>query len=329
MDHPTSSINPTDGGLLEETKKYSDFVRVAALSVGIPIIIFGFLGNLMTIIAVIKTKALRTGANIFIISLAVFDLMYVTIVIPTTVNTIWNNSWVFSQIYCTTFPLLLSLAVGGNLTSLYGTAVIRYLKIIWPKLFSYMFGRQLYIAIFVSSFMSLPVLIVMPPIVGVWGKLGYEPKTLSCTILRDNSGYNTFVMLCSFVIPIIFISFCYLCILRKVCSNRKKIQAARNGDGNHQPAAVREDIRYTKMMVSIFTVFIFACTPYFINALFDPSAKHMTRRFVTLVCIWFNSCINPILYGLLNRNFRKAFVNIFKEVKELTTVSRSGEVTNE
>ena len=106
MDHPTSSINPTDGGLPEETKKYSDIVRVAALVIGIPIIIFGFLGNLMTIIAVIKTKALRTGANIFIISLSVFDLIYVTNVLPTVLQVTWNNEWVFSDNFNYSFSSL-------------------------------------------------------------------------------------------------------------------------------------------------------------------------------------------------------------------------------
>ena len=251
MDHLTSAVstsNLSDCLLehVEPTKKYSDVVRVAALVTGIPIVIFGFLGNLMTIIAVIKTKALRTGANIFIISLSVFDLMYATIAVPTTVNMIWNNGWIFSEVYCNMYPVIDNLTVGGNLMSLSGTAVTRYLKIIHPKLFSHLFGRRLYIVILMSSFLSIPLLILMPAIVGFWGKFGFEPKTLSCTILRDNSGYNTFVTLCGVIIPITFISFCYLCILCKVYSNRKKIQAARNGDVHvHQPATMREDVRYT------------------------------------------------------------------------------------
>ena len=82
---PACTTNQLDGSL-EESKQYSYSypVQVAALTIGIPIITLGFIGNLMTIIAVIKTKALRTGANIFIISLSMFDLMYVTIVVPTT-----------------------------------------------------------------------------------------------------------------------------------------------------------------------------------------------------------------------------------------------------
>ena len=148
MDHPTSSVSSinTSDALHEEPKEYSDFVRVAALAVGIPIIIFGFLGNLMTIIAVIKTKALRTGANIFIISLSVFDLMFVTLALPATIHTIWYNGWVFSKVfYCNIYVLVYYLAIGGNLFNLSGTAFTRYLKIIHPKTFSHMYGRRVYL----------------------------------------------------------------------------------------------------------------------------------------------------------------------------------------
>ena len=322
MGSPTMQIpttNTSNSLLLEEPRKYSDVVRVAALALGIPIIIFSVLGNLMTIIAVIKTKALRTGANIFILSLSVFDLMLSIIIIPTILTVIWNNGWVFSKVYCVANAALLILTGGGTLMSLSGTAVTRYLKIIHPKLFKLFFGRKHNIAITVCTFLSVPIWIVLPPVTGVWGKLGYDSNTMICGWESDNSGYNTFLMLYGLTIPILFTSFCYLRILCKVCSNRKKIQAARNGDG-HRQAAMREDLRYTKMMISIFAVFLLSYMPHMINILIDPYAQNLTSLFFTMVCFWLSSCINPVLYGLLNRNFRKAFVNIYKDVKELTTV---------
>ena len=325
MDPAASSIptpNSTDDSFHEEPEKYPDFVPVAALTAGIPIIIFGFLGNLMTIIAVIKTKALRTGTNIFIISLSVFDMMYATIVLPTIFSKIWNNGWVFGKVYCIVFPVVLVLTVGGNLMSLSGTAFSRYLKIIHPQVFILLFGRRLNTAILVISFLSVPVLILIPPISGVWGEIGYDQDKLSCDVIPDNSGYNTFLMLCCFIVPIIIILFCYLRILCKVCANRKKIQAARNGDAN-QPAAMREDLHYTKIMVSIFAVFLLSSLPFLMSRVIDPSAEYMTRRLLTIVCLWLGSCMNPVIYGLLNRNFRQAFLNIYKNVKELTTAVAS------
>ena len=324
MDYPTSSMsvsNPVDDGLHNNNNphtKYSDFVQVAALSIGIPIIIFGVLGNLMTIIAVMTTKMLRTGENIFIISLSIFDLMHVIIVIPTILSVIWNNSWVFGNVYCHTYSLVLILILGGNMMSLSGTSFSRYLKIIHPTAFRLVFGSKLNFAIFMGSFLSVPVLIALPPVIGVWGKLGYNPKTIICTYTHDNSGgYTTFLMLFAIIVPIMIISYCYLRILHKVCSNRRKVQAGR--PAGDQPVALREDLRYTRMMVSIFLVFLLSCTPFVTINLIDPHAAHMTARFFTMVCFWLSSCVNPFLYGLLNRNFRQAYLNIYKHLKAVIT----------
>ena len=214
------------------------------------------------------------------------------------------------------------LATGGNLMSLSGTAVSRYLKIIHPKMFNLVFGRKINIAILACIFLSVPALILLPAIIGVWGKLGYDPNTITCASINDNSGYDTFLMLCSIIIPIVFISFCYLRILCKVCANHRKIQAARHGE-QQQQMSMREDLRYTGMMVSIFVAFLLSYTPYFIYRIIDPYVAHMTYRFITIVCLWFSSCINPVLYGLLNRNFRQAFLNIYKDVNTIIFFPRA------
>ena len=246
------------------------------------------------------------------------------------VHVISNNAWVFSNGYCIVYPAMCFLTIGGNVMSLSGTAFSRYLKIVHPKAFNFLFGRRLNISITVCSFLSVPVLLISPPVIGVWGEIGYEPKVLACTILRDNSGYRTFTSTSLIAIAITFISFCYLCILRKVCSNRRTIQAARNdADGNQPAAASREDIRYTRMMVSIFVVFLLSYMPYVINTMMDPNIQDLTNVFISTMFFWFGSCINPVLYGLLNRKFRQAFVKIFKQVKHQTSISRSDDKTNQ
>ena len=321
----SSSVLTTNSSeeLLEKSKTYSYAVQVAALAIGIPVIVFGFMGNLMTIIAVIKTKALRTGANIFIISLSVFDMMFVTMILPVRMSEVWNNAWILGKAYCSIHVIVGTLAVGGNVMSLSGTAVSRYLKIIHPKASSLIFGRKRYTSILVCGFLSVPALLLLPAITGIWGTFGYSPHTIDCTFLNDNSGYTPFMMACCIIIPIMSISFCYLRILCKVCSNRRKIQAARNADGQQQQSTMREDLRYTRMMVFIFAVFLLSYTPYFINILIDPYAEDMTIQFVTMALYWPSSCVNPVLYGLMNRNFRQVFINIYKQVKGSTTGSRS------
>ncbi len=313
----TSMFMISSEAIIEEPGKYPDIVRYSALFIGVPFTIIGFLGNLFSIIAVLKTKSLRTGTNIFIIGLATFDLLYSCIVIPTAVTVHWNNAWVLGDVYCQVFPILLILIVGEILMSIAGTAVSRYLKIIHPTVFRMIFGQKLNICFLLFSIWSIPILTLFPAMIGVWGKLGYEPKTLFCSVLRDNSHFNSFVALTGFIIPILFISFCYLRILCKVCSNHRKIAAARRqismgqaGTSGASHKEQREDLRYTKMMVAIFIVFLIAYAPYMINNLLDPHHDHKVRGFYTASCVWLFPCLNPILYVLLNRQFRRAFLTI-------------------
>ena len=83
------------------------------------------------------------------------------------------------------------------------------------------------------------------------------------------------------------------------------------------------------MMVAIFVVCLLTYTPYVLNSFIDPNTLDLNRFFFTAMCLWFGSCTNPILYGLLNRKFRQAFVKIFKQVKVMTSVSRSDNDTNQ
>ena len=301
-----------------EPQKYPEFVRYVALIVGIPFAVFGITGNLLTIIAVLKTKSLRKGTNFFIISLSTFDLIFSCFVIPTAISVNWNNAWIFSSAYCCIYPMIQWLAAGEVLLSLSGVAVGRCLKIVYPPKFTFIFGNKLYTAIFLCSFWIVPVLLLLPAVTGVWGHIGYEPKTLICTILRDDTNYMTFLLISAYAIPITFISFCYLRILCKVCSNHKKVQAARQQiaarasdvNAKHGHKEQREDLRYTKMMVAIFIVFLMAYAPYMINSLIDPHHENMARGFFMSSCVWFSSCLNPVIYVLLNRQFRRAVLTV-------------------
>ncbi len=298
-----------------ESRKYPEFVRYAALIVGIPIMLASIVGNALTIVAVLKTKSLRTGTNIFIISLSTFDLSYSLIVMPTVMTIHWNNAWVFGDVYCKLFPMIFFTLVGEGLVSLSGIAVTRYLKIIHPKTFDAIFQKRVRVALLLCFFWIQPILALLPAMTGVWGTLGYEPKALTCTFLRDGSSYNTFLLITGYALQIILISICYLCILCKVCANHRKVASLRRvnttgGASRAERKEQREDLRYTKMMVTIFVIFLLAYSPYMINNLLDPDLKNMGRGFLCASCVWLSVCLNPVVYVLFNRQFRQAFLTI-------------------
>ncbi|XP_072025654.1 protein trapped in endoderm-1-like [Amphiura filiformis] len=287
------STSPDDL-IIEEPRKYPEFIRFAALIIGIPIMVTGILGNLLTIVAVLKTKSLRTGTNIFIISLSACDLSYSCIIMPTVMTIHWNNAWVFSGTYCKMYPVILFMVVGGGLVSLSGTAVTRYLKILHPKGYNFIFGKKFNTAVLLGCFWLSPVLILLPAMTGVWGQLGYEPKTLTCTFLRDGSNYNTLLQ------PQESRS----CKTTDNSRNRNKWNISSRTEGE------KEDLRYTRMMATIFILFLLSYSPYMINNLLDPDHQNLTRGFFSASCVWLSVCLNPVVYVLLNRQFRQAFLSI-------------------
>ena len=66
-------------------------------------IVFGAVGNLMVIAVVAKSKAMRTARNVFIVNLAVSDLMLCLITMPLTLVEILYNSWQVRCIFLNVF----------------------------------------------------------------------------------------------------------------------------------------------------------------------------------------------------------------------------------
>ena len=60
--------------------------------------IIGIVGNWMVIYVVVRTKQMRTVTNLFLLNLAIADIMYLITAIPST--TYWTNYWPCGQFMC-------------------------------------------------------------------------------------------------------------------------------------------------------------------------------------------------------------------------------------
>ncbi|XP_074489659.1 G-protein coupled receptor 84 [Sebastes fasciatus] len=66
--------------------------------------------------------------------------------------------------------------------------------------------------------------------------------------------------------------------------------------------------RVTRMCFTVFLCFVFCFVPFMLLNIFDknnraPQVLHMFSANLT----WLNSCINPVLYAVMNRQFRQAY----------------------
>jgi hypothetical protein len=72
-------------------------------------------------------------------------------------------------------------------------------------------------------------LMMTPPLLGIWGDLGLNPATFSCTILPGENGKSPkkFFFAFGFLIPCLTIIVSYTCIFVKVKQSRRNVMAHR------------------------------------------------------------------------------------------------------
>lgn len=83
-----------------------------------------------------------------------------------------------------------------------------------------------------------------------------------------------------------------------------KQQALRDGVYNRRR---KEAVRLTLMMVCIYCLFVVCILPYFLVNIVYRDLTNPTAYLVGLMFTWFNGCINPVIYAMMNAQFRFAF----------------------
>lgn len=313
----------TETAALPGIVTYPRYIQIIALLVGIPIIILGAVGNLLTILAVAKSKLLRSNTmNLYVVSLSVSDILYCSTILPILLTVYANNKWTLGRAYCQVYATLLFTFVGATLMCLAAIAMSRYFKMRHSVIYSHYFTSYSFITCLILIAWALPIAFLLPAILGVWGGIGYEPKTLTCTILRENSSYNQFFMVSGLILPTAFIVTFYLRIFCIVQASKRRIEhhnlqlpapsttSQAGGEPKQRKRFVREDLSFTRMMIAIFIIFILCYFPYMVTNLIDPNVRILDLHFFAGMCCWFSSCLNPMLYVYMNRQFRRAFTNL-------------------
>lgn len=158
------------------------------------------------------------------------------------------------------------------------------------------------IAIWVLSFTLL-----LPPLTGIWGRLGLDEKTFSCTILRKNGkSPKKMLFVIGFIIPCVVIIVSYLCIYWKVRQSRKNLEAhagVRRNTGFQR----REDSRVTRLMLTIFLCFLLCFLPLMLVNVIDDKVKVPILHVVGSILAWASSVVNPFIYAGTNKLYREAY----------------------
>ncbi|XP_077297014.1 opsin-3-like [Arctopsyche grandis] len=273
-------------------------------------------GNGIVIWIFSTSKSLRTASNMFIINLAVFDLLMM-LEMPMFIGNSFHQRLLGYEIGCDIYAILGSLSgIGGAMTN----AVIafdRYKTISCP-----LDGRlnriQAAILCAFTWFWALPFTIL--PAFKIWGRFVPEGFLTTCSFdyLSDDPDTKVFVgciFVWSYCIPMALICYFYSQLFGQVRAHEKMLKEqakkmnVKSLVANQDSANKSVEIRIAKVAFTIFFLFICSWTPYAIvtmtGAFGDRTMLSPVSTMLPAVCAKIVSCIDPWIYAINHPRYRQ------------------------
>ncbi|XP_061080870.1 neuropeptide FF receptor 1-like [Conger conger] len=297
---------------------YQHSLPVAVIFVFAYILIFFvcIIGNIVICFILLKNKQMRTVTNIFILNLAISDLLVGIFCLPITLIDNLITGWPFDVLICKMCGLIQGATVSASVFTLVAIAVERCRCIVYPFKQK---PTQKQASVTIAFIWALAFIIMCP-------------SAVTLTVSRDESHfmvdshndtyplyvcweawpekgmrkiYTTVLFSHIYLAPVILIIITYACIALKLFRHRVS----------------RRKIRVIHMLIFLALLFTVTWLPLWTLMLLTDYSN-LTVSQLNLVTVYIfpfahwlafcNSSVNPFIYGYFNENFKRGFQAVFK-----------------
>ncbi|KAH0954145.1 hypothetical protein HN011_012140 [Eciton burchellii] len=312
--------NITQSTVIDVESRFPKPLRIFAAVTAIIIMIVGLAGNLLTIVALCKYPKVRNVAAAFIISLCVADFVFCLLVLPFDSIRFINASWTDIRFLCVFVPFFRYGNVGVSLLSVAAITINRYIMIAHYTIYSKVY-KKYWIAAMIVFCWLFSYGMQIPTLLGVWGKFDYDSNLETCSIVKDHHDHTskTFLFIMGFLIPCMIIVGCYARIFWVVhkSESRMRKHVGPTIKSPHTPGRdireikqKRSEWRITKMVLVIFVSFLACYLPITIVKVADVDVKCPECHILGYLLLYFASCVNPIIYVIMNKQYRQAYAGV-------------------
>ncbi|XP_065155464.1 neuropeptide F receptor isoform X2 [Atheta coriaria] len=291
------------------------------------IIVVGAMGNALVILSVVRKPAMRTPRNMFIVNLAISDMLLCTFTMPLTLMEILTVYFPLgnSELLCKLVGTMQATSTFVSTISIVAIALDRYQVIIYPTRENLQLVGA---AIILCVIWTLAVLLSLP--LFIYKKITSHHFNFNDTNVvmnycyenwppyLDRYVYSIFSFIFQYSLPIIIVSAAYIRILYKLRHRFAAGFVAHDDYKNSRQQVRSRRLQRTNMLlVSISVIFFTSWMPLnlfnLIADTLDIDFTTQSMKIVYAVCHMMgmsSACWNPVLYGWLNDNFWKEFQDI-------------------
>ncbi|XP_020716479.1 neuropeptide F receptor isoform X2 [Ceratitis capitata] len=345
-DSNTSLFGMQSKGLVERftrNRAITDQWHYILIIIYVSMILLGAVGNILVVMAVVGKPIMRTARNLFILNLAISDLLLCVITMPITLLEILSKYWPFGmiEVLCKLVAMLQAVSIFVSTISITAIAFDRYQLIVYPTRESLQFGGVIGI---LAGIWIFAVLLASPLFIYKRLEQAEIPPLLQelgihevCFCVEDwpvSNGrfyYSIFSACVQYLVPIVIVSGAYFGIYRKLRS-RTAVVAMQTPQRKAERG--RRMQRTNCLLITIAMIFGISWMPLNVYNLYADmrSPVAVTERMLVVYAFCHmlgmsSACTNPLLYGWLNDNFRKEFTELLCRSKENTNVALNGHTT--
>ena len=274
-----------------------------------------FSGSLLVFFAVYRNQRLRTLTNLFVVALAVSDILISICCMPFTITTLIRGRWIFGENVCRFQGFAMFTLAMVALLTMGIIAISRYFCVVKPQKFIVLFNRRR-IFMYIAAVWCAALVGSVPPLLFETGGYKFQPAKAMCMYTFDtNIAYTIFIECAYISAPLILITFCYVKVFYTVSQTNQVFSHENNPQ---QLRANVEEAKVTKTLAAVMAGFAFCWLPICIMDYIDaarggptlPRQAYLIYGFLA----YLSSAINPVIYGLMNRHFRREYKAILKKV---------------
>nr|XP_020635506.1 alpha-2A adrenergic receptor [Pogona vitticeps] len=236
------SLNGSDGGQ-KGSLPYPLHTTLALISLATLLMLFIIFGNVLVIIAIFTSRALKAPQNLFLVSLASADILVATLVIPFSLANEVMGQWYFGKVWCEIYLALDVLFCTSSIVHLCAISLDRYWSI--TQAIEYNLKRtprRIKSIIFLVWVIS--AVISFPPLISIMkhgepesslreqSNLKSEKKSPSCSINKE-TWYIISSCIGSFFAPCLIMILVYVRIYQ-IAKRRTRVPPSKRGEATEK-----------------------------------------------------------------------------------------------
>ncbi|WAR21868.1 GPR21-like protein [Mya arenaria] len=235
-------------------------------------------------------------------SLSCSDLGIGLLVCPSSIYPSLYHCWPFGDVFCRIEALLISALFHESSLNMVLIAVDRYCIVHLRWYNSYMSSER-FLKLIISTW--IVVFTCYSFVIFAGGQYYYDEFGINCEPFYENEKVTLSVISIFYFLPAFLFVFSYMSIYRTAC--KRKMLTISGADKHGR--MVSANIRTSKYLAAITAGFFVAISPWTLTTLIIVAEKISINIHLDFTVTWLalsNSFLNCLIYGAMNRKFRRA-----------------------